>query len=381
MRFVLSSIVALCAAAGLANAQSKPFDLNTRSSEGVALLGASGEEDPAKKAELLEDFLHAHPQHEGVIYASILLQELDLKAGKLDRVIELAGPVLAMDPATPLAAYNALQANEQKKDYAGIMTWVRKTVDAARIELKIPKPDSDTQVEYWTQQQDYAKQVITRCEYSLFHSALETADPKLKVGFGDALVELNPESQYLAQVLPHYIFGLMQAGRSADALAISEKTIARDQSNDDVIWFVADHYKTAKQYDKAASYAAMLIAAVQAKTAPAGMDAAAWDKAKAAKLARGYVLAGDTAYELKKYAEADKSLRAALPLAQGNNELLGQIYFYLGFANHEMAKTAKPLAAKAVMADARKFTTACAAIAGPYQATCQKNLTAMQAGK
>jgi tetratricopeptide (TPR) repeat protein len=381
MRVFLSVLMLTCASAGIAGAQSKPFELNTKSPEGITLTVANNEDDPAKKAALFDEFIRANPKHEGVVYAGPIVQDFDLKAGQLDRVIELASLVLAIDPATPVAAYNALQACEQKKDYAGIMTWVQRTVAAANVVLKTPKPDASNQLDFWTQQQDYAKQVITRCEYSLFSSVLQTADPKLKVSMGEALIALNPNSQYMAQLTPHYIFGLLQTGRAADAVALAEKTVEADKTNDDMALLVADSDLNAKKFDKAASYAGLAIAALQGKTAPAGVDAAAWDKAKTAKLAHAYFDAGNAAYEMKKYADADKSLRAALPLAQGNNEMLGAIYFYLGFANHEMAKAAKLPASKPIMAEARKFTTACAAITGPYQETCQKNLAAMQAGK
>jgi len=98
-------------------------------------------------------------------------------------------------------------------------------------------------------------------------------------------------------------------------------------------------------------------------------------------LIRAYFIAGNAASESKKYAEADKSFRAALPLVQGDNPLLAPTYFYLGFVNHELSKAQKLPASRTLLADAKKFTTACAAIVGPYQETCKKNLAGMQAGK
>jgi len=70
-----------------------------------------------------------------------------------------------------------------------------------------------------------------------------------------------------------------------------------------------------------------------------------------------------------------------LPLMQGNNDLLAPAYFYLGFANHELSRTVKATSRAAVLADAKKFTSACAAIAGPLQNACKKNLEGLQAGR
>jgi hypothetical protein len=381
MRHLVVTVMLVCAAAGTGAAQKKPFEINPQTPEGVLLTDAGQATDEAKKTALLEEFLQKYPKHDGVPYAGTQLQTIYLKNGSLDKTIQTAELVLAVDPALPLAAYNALQAAEQKKDYAAVQSWALKTVDAAKKELATPKPESDTQVEPWSKDQDYAKQVIVRCEYSLFHSAVETQDPQTKVNLGETLLSVNPGSQYVAQTLPHYLFGLMQTGQAAKASEVAEKVLEKDATNDDMLLLVADNSLTAKDVDKAGAFAATAIDALKAKAAPQDSDAATWQKAHDAKLGRAYYIAGNAASENRKYAEADKSFRAALPLVQGDNPLLAPTYFYLGFVNHAMAKAQKLPASRALLADAKKFTGACAAIAGPYQETCKKNLAGMQAGR
>jgi tetratricopeptide (TPR) repeat protein len=382
MRHLVIAVMLVCATAVTGAAQKKPFEINTQTPEGVLLSDAVHADDEAKQTALFEEFIQKYPKHDGVPFAGTQLQTIYLKSGSLDKVIQTAETILAVDPALPLAAYNALQAAEQKKDYAAIQSWALRTVDAAKKELAVPKPDSDTQDEQWAKDQDYAKQVIVRCEYSLFHSAVETQDPQAKANLGEALISVNPDSQYLAQTLPHYLFGLMQTGQAAKASAVAEKMLEKDPSNDDLLLLVADNSLSGKNFDKAATSAAKAIETLKAKTAPEGTDAAAWQKAHDTKLGRAYFIAGSAANESKKYADADKSFRAALPLLQGNNDMLAPAYFYLGFLNHEMAKAQKlPAASRAMLADAKKFTGACAAIAGPYQETCKKNLAGMQAGR
>ena len=381
MRVLAFAAVLTCAAAVAGGAQKKPFEINTQTPEGVLLTEAGQTDDEAKKTALLEEFLQKYPKHEGVPYAGTQLQAIYLKNGSLDKVVQTAGTILAVDPALPLAAYNALQASEQKKDYPGIKTWALKTVEAAKSDLASPKPTDDTQAEQWEKDQDYSKQVILRCEYSLFHAAAETQDPQAKADLGEALLNLNPNSQYLAQTLPHYLYGLMQTGQAAKASDVAEKILEKDPSNDDMMLLVADNSLSGKNFDKAAAFAARAVDSLKAKTAPQGGDAAAWQKSHDAKLGRAYFIAGNAASESKKYAEADKSFRAALPLVQGDNPLLAPTYFYLGFVNHELSKAQKLPASRTLLADAKKFTTACAAIVGPYQETCKKNLAGMQAGK
>jgi hypothetical protein len=381
MRVLAFAAVLTCAAAVAGGAQKKPLEINTQTPEGVLLTEAGQANDEAKKTALLEEFLQKYPKHEGIPYAGTQLQPIYLKNGSLDKVVQAAGTILAVDPALPLAAYNALQACEQKKDYPGIKTWALKTVEAAKSDLAIPKPTDDTQAEQWEKDQDYSKQVILRCEYSLFHAAVETQDPQAKADLGEALLSLNPNSQYLAQTMPHYLYGLMQTGQAAKATDVAEKILAKDPSNEDMMLLIAENSLSSKNFDKAGDFATKAIDTLNAKKAPAEGDAAAWQKSHDAKLGRAYFYAGNAASESKKYAEADKSFRAALPLVQGDNPLLAPTYFYLGFVNHEMSKAQKLPASRPLLVDAKKFTTACAAIVGPYQETCKKNLAGMQAGK
>ena len=381
MRAFTVVAVLTCIATLAGVAQKKPFEINAQTPEGVLLSEAGQTEDEAKKTALLEEFLQKYPKHEGIPYAGTQLQAIYLKNGTPDKVVQAAVTILAVDPALPLAAYNALQASEQKKDYLAIKAWALKTVEAAKADLAFSKPADEAQAEQWAKDQDYSKQVLLRCEYSLSHAAIETQDPKTKAELGEALMSLNPDSQYAAQALPHYLFGLMQTGQSDKASAVAEKVLEKDPSNVDMLLLVAENGLTAKNFDKAAAFAAKAIEALKSKTAPQGGDAAAWQKTHDAKLGRAYFIAGSVLNEQQKYAEADKSFRAALPLVQADGQLLAPTYFYLGFVNHEMSKAQKLPASRTLLADAKKFTTACAAIAGPYQETCKKNLAGMQAGK
>ena len=381
MRATVCATILVCALAGAATAQKKPFEINTQTPEGALLQTAGQENDEAKKTALYEQFLEKYPKHDGVAMAATALQAIYAKAGNFDKVMQMGDLALACDPSSVTAGYSALQAAEGKKDDAAIKTWAVKTVEAAQKGLATPKPSDEYEAEEWAKEQDYAKQMIVRCEYSLATAAIQAQDPKAKADLGDALMQMNPASQYMAMVAPHYLYGLMQSGRGADASAAAEKLLTIDKTNDDWMLVVADYNLSNKNFDKASTYATMIVETLKKKAAPAGTDAATWEKTKTAKMARGYYIAGDAAYEQKKYADADTYLRAGLPLMQDNKDLLAPTYFYLGFANHELARTAKATVRGAILADAKKFTSACAAIVGPLQTACKKNLEGLQAGR
>jgi len=77
-----------------------------------------------------------------------------------------------------------------------------------------------------------------------------------------------------------------------------------------------------------------------------------------------------------KFPQADKSMRAALPLIEENEQLKAGTLFHLGVANYRMGDTAGD---NAQILEAYRFTQQCAAIKGPYQAVAQKNLAGIRA--
>jgi len=381
MRALVLATILAGALACSAIAQKKPFEINAETPEGALLQKAGQEDDQAKKTALYEEFLQKYPKHDGAGLAAAQLQLLYSKAGNYDKAMQMADLAITADPTNATFGYSVLQEAEQKKDYAAIKTWAVKTAEAAKKNLAVPKPSDENDAEEWAKEQDYNKQMVVRCEYSLSTALMQAQEPKVKADLGDGLMQVNPESQYMPAATPHYLYGLMQSGRAADAAAVAEKLLVKDKDNDDLMAVVADNSLTNKDYPKAATVAMQMVETLKNKAAPQGMDAATWEKTKTAKMARGYFIAGSANYEQKKWNEADTILRAGLPLMQGNNDLLAPAYFYLGFANHELSRTVKATSRAAVLADAKKFTSACAAIAGPLQNACKKNLEGLQAGR
>jgi hypothetical protein len=377
--FAAGFLGALCALA-----QSGGFQINSETPEGKLLQQAGQESDEAKQLAMYEEFIAKYPKHEGVPYAYNHLQPLLLKAKQLDKVLAAADIILAAEPDNSVAAYNALQACEQKSDAACIALWSGRTVDAARKKLATKKPVDEEAAEVWTREIDYAKQVITRCEYAYYAGALKFPDPKSIVDLYEALERTNPESQYIAPAGARYLVALLQLKELTKAQAYGEKAADKNQANEDTLLFIADaNLSTSKDYDKAIRYAGQLVATLPAQAAPQGMAPEAWAAKRDAALARAYWIQG-TAYGVKEdWTACEKALRAGLPLIEGipaGKDLLPGAYFYLGLSNYNLSKvTAKRDPART--ADARKYFTACSKIPGPFQQPAVKNLNAMTAGK
>jgi tetratricopeptide (TPR) repeat protein len=87
-----------------------------------------------------------------------------------------------------------------------------------------------------------------------------------------------------------------------------------------------------------------------------------------------YWMAGITYSGQGKYAEADKSLRAALPNLK-DEQVRAIALFHLGLADYQLGKAGK---SRAQIQDALKYSEQSAAIASPLQAQEQKNVRAMR---
>jgi tetratricopeptide (TPR) repeat protein len=340
---------------------------------------AGSETDEAKRLALFEEFVQAYPKHGGTAWAYGQLQPIYLKASQWDKSIQAGEAALALDPANSFAAYNALQGCEKKADIACLKDWSARTVEAAKKMLAIPKPGVEAEVEEWDKEIDYAKQVIIRCEYSLYAAGLQSTDPAVIIDMGSTLEQRHPDSQYIPQLAGRYVMALQQTGQRDKATAAAEKAVSIDKTNEEMIAVAADGYlQSKKDMAKVIEYGDMLIGVMQTKAAPQGTAPEAWEKRKAAMTGLGHWLKGMAYQEMQNPVETDKSFRTALPFIEGNNDLLAPAYFFIGVANHSLSKSTKN---PKLRAEAATFTELCTKIAGPYQESCVKNLSAIKTGK
>ena len=272
-------------------------------------------------------------------------------------------------------AYDQLKQAEAKKDPDEVRKWALATSDAARKLAASPAPASEAEKPAWQQRVDWARQVDTYCEYAMYAFALQPGNPAKTIELVEAVESLNPKSQYLAQLFGPYVYALNQTGQAAKILAAAERRVAHDPANEDVLLILADGSMNAKQPEKALEYATRLTATMQSKAKPEGMADADWEKKKKSALGRGYWISGVIQADQKAYAEADKSLRAALEYIGADPAMLGPAAFYLGVANYNLGKTARN---RALMQEGIKFSDQAAGIAGPYQALAKKNAASMR---
>ena len=240
----------------------------------------------------------------------------------------LASPVLvkADDLDDTLAA---LKQAVTAKETAKVKELAAKA-HALNAKWQAPPPADVTDADAYKARADYAKDVDTYGEYGLYALAIQSA-PATAMDLISTLEKQNSKSKYL------------------------------DMPG--VLTMLADDALGKKQTDRALGFANRLIA-VNSQKAPEGVSEADWSKTKDAAVGRGYWIAGVIHGEKQQFRDADRDLRAALPLIKGNNAMMAPALFYLGVASYKMEK----------IQEAINFFKACSAIKSPFQAESNKNI-------
>lgn len=364
MRTWVLALVAAAMAAP-ADAQRQRFTIDTETAEGQMLQQIGQEENEEQKLALLERFVAQYPTHEAAGWAHAMMVPSYLKAGRNDEALTAGEKALELDPEDLQTAHNVLKTAEATKDPDLLRKWALHVSGLARKVAESPKPADEDEAEEWEHRVDFAKQLDTYTEYSLYAAALQTADPHKQIELVETLQQHNPESEYLPRLRSHYFFAMQKAGNLDRAVEIAEEVLAQDKTNEDMLLVAADYYlHKKKDPKKVLEYSAQLVELMESKEKPEGASDADWAARKHQVMGIALWMQGTTYSTLNRFQDADNTLRKALPLIKGNDQLLAGALFHLGLANFKLEK----------ILDAIKFNEQCIAIKSPYQAHAKRNL-------
>jgi tetratricopeptide (TPR) repeat protein len=328
------------------------------------------ESDAAKKTALLEQFAGEFPKAEQAPWVLEQLQGYYVKANQPDQIIATGDKLLAVDPDDPEAALQALKASEAKKDLALVRKYSDVTYKNARKVATAPQPKEADQLDSWKQQVDYAKQVAQYADYALFRAGVEARDPKVTIEMAEALGQRSPDSEYNGKMRDAAFLAYRQSGANDKAVAFAEKTLATDQTNEDMLLVVADNYlQQKKDPEKVHAYSAKIVEIMATKPKPEGTSDADWAARKNLVTGLAHYMSGKLYSAENKHPQADQELRKALPLVESNPALKPETLFLLGLSNYKMASGNAERAQ-----DSANYFRACAGLKSPFQATAAANL-------
>lgn len=343
-------------------------EINASTPEGQLLQKAGLEEDAAKKLALQEQFVAQYPQNEaaGWVYGQML--PAYVKAKDADKALAVGDKLAALPPECVENAQQTLKAAELKKDPDLVLKWSGKTSELAQKVVDSPQPKDADEVENWKASVDYARQVKTYTEYSLFAMALQTPDPKKQAMLIEALEQRNPKSEYLPKTVEVLFAAYQKSGAPDKAAAVAQQAAAAGSASEDMLVVLTQDAVKSKDRDKVHSYSAKLAELMTSKPKPEGVADADWAKRKNNILVYTYSTDGEQYFNEGKLAQADQELHKALPLAEDNGAVKTEVLFYLGLANYKMQKAQ----------EAYNYFKACAAVKSPFQVQANKNLVAIR---
>ncbi len=288
-------------------------------------------------------------------------------------VLLIAGPG-AKVPDDLEKTFQSLKEAESKKDAAQVKKLAAETCALARQVASMPAPESEEEKEAWAERVAYARDIELHTEYALYATAIQ-APPETMVELLSALEQQNPKSKYLDEAYGLYFLTLSQTGAASKIPVLAEKAIAHLPDNEDLLLVLAETAMNRKQSDRALGHAEHLLAVLYKHPKPEGVSAADWERKRSVGLGRGHWIAGLMHSEKAQYFEANKDLRAALPLIKGNQAMVAPALFYLGVVNYQLGRMTMN---KAQVLEAAKFSEQAAVIKGPFAEQAWRNAHVMK---
>jgi hypothetical protein len=240
--------------------------------------------------------------------------------------------------------------------------------------VAVPQPSDASAVADWKQRVEFAKEVDHFAEYSLASTAIATPDQAKMEELVDALIELNPKSEYLTLCSSTYLAAKAKQGTDKQ-LAAAQKLLTANANNEDALDVLANGY-IGSNADRAGTYATRLLTVMKAKAKPEGVSEADWDRKKSSMLGDGYYVAGAAACTKTSWIDCDRNLKAAVPYVSKDQRVLGITYFYLGLADYQIGKATSD---RTKIQEGQKYSEQSAAIPGPMQQKAATNAQAMKA--
>jgi len=279
-------------------------------------------------------------------------------------LLAIAGLVWAQDVDE---SYAALKNAVEKKDADAVLKLAPQTAKLGAELAAKPQPSDASAVDNWKARVEFGKEVGSYAEYAL-SAVAATAEAPQAVSLVDALIDINPKSQYLVNATPVYLAALGKTGGAAKQLAGAEKILKGSPANEDALYALASGNMSRPA--AAQAYATRLTATMRTKAKPEGVSEADWERKKSLYLGQGYYIAGASAAQAQSWKDCDTNLRAAIPYMASNPGISGTVYFYLGLANYQLGKLTGD---RTKMQEGQKFSEQAANIAGPMQTQAQRN--------
>jgi tetratricopeptide (TPR) repeat protein len=335
-------------------------------------------EEPRKQLELFDTFVTQFPKYEGLGTVHAQMQDLCVQLKLWDRALAIGDKLIKIDESDLATVRLNLQAAEGKNDAGLIAKWREriKQLEAPQGEVtassavRLPFVDDEPAGDLSTLDlSSVPKSQKPRIEAILFNKAVEERDPKRRLELLTLFAKQFPSSVHIGKV--SYLFFLTHRERQdhVKALAAAEAFLERDKTREDVLFYVAQTYfLTKREPAKVLSYSELVLAIVNNRERPENLSESEWSKQKQMLIQQSNWMAGSTRIGQEHWADADKSLRAALQSTAQGSDLAAALLSNLGWANYKLRN----------IPEALKMYQQCSAIRGPFQAQATQSIQSIK---
>jgi tetratricopeptide (TPR) repeat protein len=370
MRRALSWLAVLLTVAASAEAQiGRHVPIRAGTPEDKALTEIYATTDPAKKLQLLDNFLAEFGQGDMALVAYELYITHYMGEKNYAKVFEYGEKALALDPDSFSSALNLVRTAKETGDSAKLFAYGER-IAAILQRYKAQPPPEGTDAAAWQQRKASTladvQEDVNYVQYTLFTTGSQVQDPASRAELLERFAIAFPDSPYAAGAEMLAFAAYQQAQESPKALAFAEKVLAGNPNNYQMLLQLADYWtEKGEQLDKAEEYAKKALDVLAQAQKPGYLSDEQWQQQKSLQQGLGYSVLGQAHIEKNHNPEALEAFKTASPLLKANDYLYGRNLYRLGFTLAKMNR----------LPEARTVLSECVAVNSPFKAPAQEILT------
>jgi tetratricopeptide (TPR) repeat protein len=353
-------------------AQEKDFTPPAVTPEGQFLELIDLEGDAQKQLVLMDLFVKQFPAYNAMAAVYSEMQANCVKLNLFDRALEIGEKLLAIDQDDAEALKLNLEAARGKQDQALIKKWGDRLAQLNQSEstgaitatstINLPfaeGPDGAAEVPGVPGAPGTVSRMVkARMEASLFNKAIAENNPTVRLDTLDQFLKQFPQSAHISKVNYLRYQAYRDLKDNKNALTVAEQIVAKDQSREDLLYFVAETYFAQKrELAKVLILSRAMLDVVTTKPKPQNLSESEWAKQKATITLQAHYMMGTTFAYQEQFAQADKNLRLALADGGMSEATRAGILTSIAWANYKIKN----------IPEAIKFYEQCASIPGPLQ--------------
>lgn len=366
------TVLSVVLAAGCATAQIKAkveaYNVVEEGSPQAMLITRINEEaSEEKRVALCLEYEKKYINSDTMLWVYDQLESSYRKLEQKENALGVSRRILKIDPDNVPAAQALLQDAIDRKDTAAQLTLAVQVADITKKVVSSTTPKRGEEPNEFRHRVEFAKQVATFAEYTLYTLASQTP-AESRQPILEAFRQRYPESQYLQAA--QSTGPVERVVLSGDAgLAAIDRAIAAGTADDEMVLMAANYFLQ-RSPERALRYCQKAIE-IGNGPKPASVPDGEWPRRRANALGQGYWMMGMIYSSSENYAAADKNLRNALNYVHGDEQKTANALFHLGYANFRLAADSND---KTRVQDAIRYTEACIKMNTNIKAAAVRNL-------